>query len=298
MKIVMVDSKILNVYEKPRRYAPVRLYSTAKLPYNSNISGGNMIYNFILAETRGRVGLITLNRPQVLNALNNQLVREVMEALDAFDKEDSISSMVITGNEKAFAAGADIKEMADKNTLQMMDADHVAAFGRIRTIRKPVIAAVSGWALGAGCEVALSCDMIIASDSAKFGQPEINIGVIPGAGGTQRLVRAVGKALAMEMILNNRTLTAQEALQYGLVNRVVPVGDYLSEALKLADEIASRAPLAVRAAKRMINHSYESFLAEGLAEEKRVFYSLFNSEDQKEGMQAFVEKRKPEWKGR
>jgi enoyl-CoA hydratase len=239
-----------------------------------------------------------LNRPQVLNALNNQLVREVMEALDAFDKEDSISSMVITGNEKAFAAGADIKEMADKNTLQMMDADHVAAFGRIRTIRKPVIAAVSGWALGAGCEVALSCDMIIASDSAKFGQPEINIGVIPGAGGTQRLVRAVGKALAMEMILNNRTLTAQEALQYGLVNRVVPVGDYLSEALKLADEIASRAPLAVRAAKRMINHSYESFLAEGLAEEKRVFYSLFNSEDQKEGMQAFVEKRKPEWKGR
>jgi enoyl-CoA hydratase len=257
-----------------------------------------MSYYFILAETRGRVGLITLNRPQVLNALNNQLIREVMDALEEFDKDEDIDAMVITGNEKAFAAGADIKEMSDKNTLQMMDADHVAAFGRIRAIRKPIIAAVSGWALGGGCEVALSCDMIVASDSAKFGQPEINIGVIPGAGGTQRLVRAVGKALAMEMILNNRTLTAQEALQYGLINRVAPVSDYLSEALKLADEITSRAPLAVRAAKRMINHSYESFLAEGLAEEKRVFYSLFNSEDQKEGMQAFVEKRKPEWKGK
>lgn len=256
-----------------------------------------MTYDFILTETRGRVGLITLNRPQALNALNNQLMREVMDALDAFDKDERVGAMVITGNEKAFAAGADIKEMAHKTTIQMMDSDHVAAFSRIRTIQKPVIAAVSGWALGGGCEVALSCDMIVASDSAKFGQPEINIGVIPGAGGTQRLVRAVGKALAMEMILNNRTLTAQEALQYGLVNRVVPVSDFLSEALKLADEIASRAPLAVRAAKRMINHSYESFLTDGLAEEKRVFYSLFNSEDQKEGMKAFVEKRKPEWKG-
>jgi enoyl-CoA hydratase len=174
----------------------------------------------------------------------------------------------------------------------------VAVFGRIRTIRKPVIAAVSGWALGGGCELILSCDMIVASDSAKFGQPEINIGVIPGAGGTQRLVRALGKALAMEMILNNRTLTAQEALQYGLVNRVVPVSDYLNEALKLAEEIASRAPLAVRAAKRMINLSYETFLAEGLAEEKRVFYGLFSSEDQKEGMQAFIEKRKPNWTGK
>ena len=257
-----------------------------------------MTYNFILAETRGRVGLITLNRPQVLNALNNQLMREVMDALEGFDKDEDIGAMVITGNEKAFAAGADIKEMAEKTVLQMMDTDHVAVFGRIRTIHKPVIAAISGWALGGGCEVALSCDMIVASDSAKFGQPEINIGVIPGAGGTQRLVRTVGKVIAMEMILNNRTITAQEALQYGLVNRVVPVSDYLNEALNLAEEIASRAPLAVRAAKRMINHSYESFLADGLAEEKRVFYSLFSSEDQKEGMQAFVEKRKPEWKGK
>jgi len=257
-----------------------------------------MNYTSILVETRGHVGLITLNRPQALNALNNQLMREVMDALDAFDKDDDIGAMVITGNDKVFAAGADIKEMADKNILQMMDADHVAVFGRILTIQKPVIAAVSGWALGAGCELSLSCDMIIASDTAKFGQPEINIGVIPGAGGTQRLIRAVGKALAMEMILNDRKLTAQEALHYGLVNRVVPVGDFLNVAIILADEIAARAPLAVRAAKRMINHSYESFLKDGLAEEKQVFYNLFASEDQKEGMQAFIEKRKPNWTGK
>ena len=257
-----------------------------------------MNYTSILVETRGHVGLITLNRPQALNALNNQLMREVMDALDAFDKDDDIGAMVITGNDKVFAAGADIKEMADKNILQMMDADHVAVFGRILTIQKPVIAAVSGWALGAGCELSLSCDMIIASDTAKFGQPEINIGVIPGAGGTQRLIRAVGKALAMEMILNDRKLTAQEALHYGLVNRVVPVGDFLNVAIILADEIAARSPLAVRAAKRMINHSYESFLKDGLAEEKQVFYNLFASEDQKEGMQAFIEKRKPNWTGK
>jgi len=257
-----------------------------------------MPYEMILTETRGRVGLITLNRPQAMNALNNQLMRELMDALEAFDKDDDIGAMVITGNEKAFAAGADIKEMADKTIEQMMDRDHVAVFGRIRTIRKPVIAAVSGWALGGGCEIALSCDMIIASDSAKFGQPEITIGVIPGAGGTQRLIRAVGKAIAMEMILNNRTLSAPEALGYGLVNRVAPVSGFLNEALKLADEIASRAPLAVRAAKRMINQSYERFLADGLSEEKQVFYNLFATEDQKEGMRAFVEKRKPNWTGK
>ena len=257
-----------------------------------------MNYTSILVETRGRVGLITLNRPQTLNALNQQLLRELMDALEVFDKDDNIGGMVVTGNEKAFAAGADIKEMADKTIQQMLDEDPIAVFGRIRSMQKPVIAAVSGWALGGGCEVVLSCDMIIASDSAKFGQPEINLGVIPGAGGTQRLIRAVGKALAMEMILNNRTLSAQEALHYGLVNRVVPIADYLNVAVLLADEIASRAPLAVRAAKRMINASYDSFLTAGLAEEKQVFYNLFNSEDQKEGMQAFAEKRKPEWKGK
>jgi enoyl-CoA hydratase len=257
-----------------------------------------MPYEMILTETRGRVGLVTLNRPQALNALNNQLLREVMDALDAFDKDNNIGAMVITGNEKAFAAGADIKEMSGKSAQEMTETDHVAVFGRIRSVEKPVIAAVSGWALGGGCEVALSCDMIVASESAKFGQPEINIGVIPGAGGTQRLTHAVGKAISMEMILNNRTLSAQEAHQFGLVNRVVPVSDYLNEALKLADEIASRAPLAVRAAKKMINASYESSLTIGLAEEKQTFYNLFNTEDQKEGMKAFVEKRKPEWKGK
>jgi enoyl-CoA hydratase len=257
-----------------------------------------MTYSSILVETRGRAGLITLNRPQALNALNSQLMQEVMDALETFDKEEDIGAMVITGNEKVFAAGADIKEMSDKTALQMMDADLVAVYGRIRTIQKPVIAAVSGWALGAGFELSLACDLIVASDSAKFGLPEVTIGVIPGAGGTQRLVRAVGKVLAMEIILNDRKLTAQEALQYGLVNRVLPVSDYLNAALKLAEEIASRAPLAVRAAKRLINHSYDSFLKDGLAEEKQVFYNLFSSEDQKEGMQAFVDKRKAQWKGK
>lgn len=257
-----------------------------------------MKYTSILVDTRGNAGLITLNRPQAYNALNNQLMRELMDALEAFDEDDSIGAMVITGSEKAFAAGADIKELADKTIHQMMDDDHIAIFGRIRTIRKPVIAAVSGWALGGGCEIALSCDMIVASDSAKFGLPEITLGVIPGAGGTQRLIRAVGKALAMEMILNDRRIDAQEALHHGMVNRVVPVADYLNEALKLAEAIASRAPLAVRAAKRMINHSYESLLADGLAEEKQVFYNLFSTADQKEGMNAFVEKRKPEWTGK
>jgi len=257
-----------------------------------------MNYTSILAETREKVGLITLNRPQALNALNNQLMLEVMDALETFDENENIGAMVITGNEKVFAAGADIKEMANKTIQQMMDSDHLAVFGRIRTIQKPVIAAVSGWALGGGCELALSCDMIVASDSAQFGQPEINIGVIPGAGGTQRLTRALGKALAMEVILNDRKLNAQEALQYGLVNRVIPVNNYLNEALRLADEIASRAPLAVHTAKKMINASYEHFLTEGLAEEKQVFYNLFASEDQKEGMQAFIEKRKPNWTGK
>jgi len=257
-----------------------------------------MFYEMILTEIHGRVGLVTINRPQVLNALNNQLVRELMDALEAFDENEGVGAMVITGNEKAFAAGADIKEMVDKTKTEMVDRDHVAAFGKIRTIKKPVIAAVSGWALGGGCEIAMSCDLIVASDSAKFGQPEITIGVIPGAGGTQRLTRAVGKALAMEMILNNRTLTAQEALQYGLVNRVVPVEQYLNEAMKLAEEIASRAPVAVRVGKKMINQAYEHFLADGLAEERRKFYDLFATEDQKEGMKAFIEKRKPEWKGK
>ncbi|MBI4760521.1 MAG: enoyl-CoA hydratase-related protein [Chloroflexota bacterium] len=257
-----------------------------------------MPYETILTEIRGRVGLVTLNRPQAMNALNHQLMTELMDALEAFDRDNAVGAMVITGNERVFAAGADIKEMAGKSAQEMTAADHVAVFGRIRSVEKPVIAAVSGWALGGGCEIALACDMIVASETAKFGQPEITIGVIPGAGGTQRLTRAVGKALAMEMILNNRTLTAQEALQYGLVNRVAPASDYLNEALQLAEEIASRAPLAVRAAKKMINAAYELPLSEGLAAEKQAFYNLFDTADQKEGMQAFVEKRQPRWSGK
>ena len=257
-----------------------------------------MAYEFILTETRGRVGWITLNRPQAMNALKHQLVLEVMDALDAFDKDEDVGAMVITGNEKAFAGGADIKEMNEQSAQQIRESDHVAAFSRIMNIRKPIIAAVSGYALGGGCELAMSCDMIIASESAKFGQPEITIGVIPGAGGTQRLTHAVGKAIAMEMILNNRTFSAQEAYQFGLVNRVVPIERTLDEALKLAEEIAARAPVAVRVAKKMINQAYEHSLTDALREEKKEFYNLFATEDQKEGMKAFVEKRKPNWQGK
>jgi enoyl-CoA hydratase len=257
-----------------------------------------MTYTHILTETRGRVGLLTLNRPLALNALNNALITELMDALAAFDADEGVNAMVIAGSQRAFAAGADIKEMADKSIQQMLDTDPTAVFGRIRTIRKPVIAAVSGWALGGGCELALSCDMIVASESARFGLPEVTIGVIPGAGGTQRLPRAVGKALAMEMILNNRTLSAAEALQAGLVNRIVPPERFLDEALLLATEIASRAPLAIQAAKQMINQAYECPLQDGIYEERQTFYNLFASQDQKEGMTAFLEKRKPEWQGK
>jgi enoyl-CoA hydratase len=254
-------------------------------------------YTTILIETRERVGLVRLNRPQALNALNATLMGELMDALAAFDADPQIGAIVITGSEKAFAAGADIKEMSGASAVEMLLRDSIAKFDRIRQIKKPVIAAVSGWCLGGGNELAMSCDMIIASETAKFGQPEINIGVIPGAGGTQRLTKAVGKAIAMEMVLNNRTLTAEEALHYGLVNRVVPVERCLDEALSLAAEIADRAPLAVRLGKEAINHAFESFLADGLADERRSFYLLFATADQKEGMAAFTEKRKAAWKG-
>jgi enoyl-CoA hydratase len=254
-------------------------------------------YTSILVETYGRVGLVRLNRPQVLNALNTTLRNELMDALTAFDADEAIGAMVVAGDERAFAAGADIKEMADASAVEMLLSDQISAFDGIRKIKKPIIAAVSGWCLGGGNELAMSCDMLVASESARFGQPEINLGVIPGAGGTQRLTRAVGKAIAMEMVLNNRTLTAAEALNYGLVNRVVPVERYLEEALQLAAEIAARAPLAVCLAKEAVNHAFESFLSDGLKDERRAFYFLFASADQKEGMQAFVEKRKAEWKG-
>ncbi len=254
-------------------------------------------YSTILVEKQQAVGLIRLNRPQALNALNNQLIQELMDALAVLDADPAIGAIVIAGNERAFAAGADIKEMADASAVDMLRSDHIAQFDRILSIKKPVIAAVSGWCLGGGNELAMSCDMIIAAETARFGQPEINLGVIPGAGGTQRLTRAVGKAVAMEMVLNNRTLTAEEALKFGLVNRVVPVERYLDEALALASEIAARAPLAIQLGKEAINHAFQSFLSDGLADERRSFYYLFASQDQKEGMAAFIEKRKPDWKG-
>jgi enoyl-CoA hydratase len=254
-------------------------------------------YETILIELHGQVGLVRINRPKVRNALNSTVLQELGEALETFDRAPEVGAIVITGDDQAFAAGADIKEMADATAMQMLTRSHIPQFDRIRAIHKPVIAAVSGWCLGGGNELAMACDMIIASETARFGQPEINLGVIPGAGGTQRLTRAVGKALAMEMVLNNRLLTADEAKEFGLVNRVVPVERYLEEALQLAAEIAARAPLAVRLGKEVINHAFESFLSDGLADERRAFYMLFASQDQKEGMQAFVEKRKALWKG-
>lgn len=251
----------------------------------------------LLVERHEKVGLVRLNRPKALNALHHDLMVELMDTLDEFDGDDSIGAIVITGSERAFAAGADIKEMAEASAVEMLVHDPIAPFDRIRDLRKPVIAAVSGWCLGGGNELAMSCDMIVASETAQFGQPEINLGVIPGAGGTQRLARSVGKAISMEMVLNNRLLTAQEALSFGLVNRVVPVERYLEEALQLAAEIAARAPLAVRLGKEMVNQAAEATLSEGLKAERRAFYGLFASEDQKEGMHAFVEKRAANWKG-
>ncbi len=254
-------------------------------------------YETILTETREHVGLARINRPKVRNALNRTVLTELVEVLEAFDNDPSIGALVITGDDQAFAGGADIKEMAEASTMEMLTRSHIPLFDRLRGIHKPLIAAVSGFCLGGGNELAMTCDMIVASETARFGQPEINLGVIPGAGGTQRLTRAVGKALAMEMVLNNRWLSAQEAQQLGLVNRVVPVERYLDEAIQLATEIAARAPLAVRLGKEAVNHAFDSFLADGLADERRAFYMLFATQDQKEGMKAFLEKRKPDWKG-
>ena len=254
-------------------------------------------YENILTETRHRVGLVRLNRPKALNALSHALLTELMDALAAFDSDPAIGAIVLTGDERAFAAGADIKEMASASPIEMLKSDRTAIFERMMQVKKPLIAAVSGWCLGGGNELALACDMVVASETARFGQPEINIGVIPGAGGTQRLARAVGKAIAMEMVLNNRTLSAEEALHFGLVNRVVPRERYLDEALALAAEIAARAPLAVRLGKQAVNLAFESFLSAGLADERRLFYFLFASQDQKEGMAAFSEKRQAHWTG-
>jgi len=257
-----------------------------------------MSYEFILTRAEGRVGIVQFNRPKALNALNRGLMSELMTALEVFDTDDSIGCMVITGNEKAFAAGADIKEMATATPVAMLDNPFIDYWDRLRKIGKPVVAAVSGFALGGGCELAMACDMIIASESAKFGQPEINLGIIPGAGGTQRMTYAVGKALAMEIVLNGRFLSAAEAQQHGLINRIVPTELYLEEAIKFAAEIAARAPVALRLAKEAVNAVFETPLQAGLAHERRLFYMLFSTEDQKEGMDAFINKRPANWQGK
>lgn len=247
----------------------------------------------ILVETHGRVGLIRLNRPQALNALCDALMAELGEQLQTFDADRGIGAIVITGSEKAFAAGADIKEMRDRTYPDVLENDFIAKWETILRIRKPVIAAVAGFALGGGCELAMMCDIILAADTAKFGQPEINLGVIPGAGGTQRLTRAVGKSKAMELILSARFMDAAEAERANLVSRVVPADQLLAEALKLGEQLASLSPVAVVLAKQAVNRAFETTLAEGVRYERAAFMSLFGTPDQREGMAAFIEKRKP-----
>jgi enoyl-CoA hydratase len=245
----------------------------------------------IIVETKGRVGLIRLNRPNALNALNSAMMKEIGIAVDAFEADAGIGCLVITGSEKAFAAGADIKEMASKSYMDAFMGNFAATWDRLAHARKPVIAAVAGFALGGGCELAMQCDIIIAADTAKFGQPEIKLGIIPGIGGTQRLTRAVGKAKAMDLILTGRMMDATEAERSGLVARVVPAADLLAEAMKTAETIAAMSLPSVMAAKEAVNRAFEISLAEGVAFERRVFHALFATEDQKEGMAAFVEKR-------
>jgi enoyl-CoA hydratase len=258
-----------------------------------------MNYENILVETRGRVGLITLNRPKALNALNDKLMDELGAALLAFDADEAIGAMVITGSEKAFAAGADIGAMSTWTYMDVFKAEYISRnWETIRRIRKPVIAAVSGYALGGGCELVMMCDIVIAADSARFGQPEIKLGIIPGAGGTQRLPRAVGKAKAMDMVLSARMMDAHEAESAGLVSRVVPAEKLIDEAFATANAIAGFSLPAVMMAKEAVNRAYEAPLSEGLLFERRLFHSLFATEDQKEGMAAFVEKRAPLFKHR
>lgn len=257
-----------------------------------------MEFILVTEQVHPGLALIQLNRPKELNALNLQLMQELRDSLQQLDQHKEVRAIIITGNEQAFAAGADIKQMANKNAIDMLMADQFATWDQIRKTRKPIIAAVSGFALGGGCELAMTCDMIIASETAKFGQPEIKIGVMPGAGGTQRLTRAIGKAKAMELVLTGRFISAQEALEYKLINKIVPVEFYLKEAIQLASEIAQQSPIAVQLAKEAVNRSFETHLDEGLHFERKNFYLCFASEDQREGMNAFVEKRKPNFKGK
>jgi enoyl-CoA hydratase len=257
-----------------------------------------MSYEHILIETKNRVGIIQLNRPQALNALNSALNAELAQAVAAFDGDAGIGCILLTGSEKAFAAGADIREMADKSAAEMTARDFAADWHFAAQARKPVIAAVAGFALGGGCELVLQCDIVIAADSAKFGQPEIKLGIIPGIGGTQRLTRAVGKAKAMDLILTGRMIDAAEAERAGLVSRVVPAASLMEEAMKVAETIASMSLPSVLAAKEAVNRAFETPLSEGLGFERRLFHALFDTEDQKEGMAAFIEKRPPKFKHR
>ena len=247
----------------------------------------------IIVERRGRVGIVRLNRPQALNALNATLRNELLSAVEAFDADADVGCILLTGSEKAFAAGADIKEMADQSYIDIFRADYTADYERLARVRKPIIAAVAGFALGGGCELAMMCDLIIAGDNAKFGQPEIKLGVIPGIGGTQRLTRAVGKAKAMDLILTGRMMDAAEAERSGLVARVVPAARLMEEAIKVAETIAAMSQPSLLAAKEAVNRSFETSLAEGVRFERRVFHALFATKDRKEGMAAFIEKRPP-----
>ena len=257
-----------------------------------------MSYENIIVETRGKVGLIRLNRPQALNALNSALVADVSRAVDAFEADGNIGCMVITGSEKAFAAGADIKQMANQSFIEAYMGNFAADWDRVANARKPTVAAVAGFALGGGCELAMQCDIIIAADNAKFGQPEIELGVIPGIGGTQRFTHAVGKAKAMDIMLTGRMMDAEEAERAGLVARIVPAAKLLEEAMKVAETIAGFGLPSVYAAKECVNRAFETALAEGVLFERRVFHALFATEDQKEGMAAFVEKRPAKFKNK
>jgi enoyl-CoA hydratase len=268
-----------------------------RLPVGRN-EGSAMSQQHIIVETRGRVGVIRLNRPQALNALNSEMIGEIAAAVDAFEADAAIGCMVVTGSDKAFAAGADIKEMAAKTYMEAFMSDFAATWDRVAHARKPVIAAVAGFALGGGCELAMQCDLIIAADTARFGQPEIKLGIIPGIGGTQRLTRAVGKAKAMDLILTGRMMDAAEAERAGLVARVVPAADLMAEAMKAAETIAALSLPSVMVAKEAVNRAFEVSLAEGVAFERRVFHALFATEDQKEGMAAFVEKRPAKFRNR
>jgi len=252
----------------------------------------------IRTEIDGRVGIAHLNRPKVLNALNPELMTQLADQLEAWDEDPAISVILVAGSERAWAAGADIGDMADRSAMEMYQRDQFRTWDRIRRVRKPIVAAVSGWALGGGCELMMLCDVVIASETTQVGQPEINIGVTPGAGGTQRLTKAVGKAIAMDVILGGRFLTAEEARDHGLVSRVVPVEHYLGEARRVASELAAKPLMALQLAKECVLKAHELPLGEGIDYERKLFFMLFASEDQKEGMRAFAEKRRPEFRNR